>query len=143
MQILTHSAKETQDVAGSVLKNVHEASIIALYGDLGSGKTTFVQGLAKELGVVGRVNSPTFLIHKTYKTGDKKIIRLHHFDLYRLGDEQEIAAIGLEDVLSEPDSLIVIEWPEKADKLLPANRINIHFEYKNDSERLLKIDSAL
>lgn len=99
------------------------ATIVALSGNLGAGKTTFVQVLARELGVKDIVQSPTYVIMKKYQVSSSKYQEtfktLVHIDLYRLEKPEELAALKLEKVFAEPSALVVIEWPERAEGALP------------------------
>jgi tRNA threonylcarbamoyladenosine biosynthesis protein TsaE len=92
-----------------------EGGIVYLSGDLGAGKTTLVRGLLRALGFSGRVKSPSYGLIESYTVGGREI---HHLDLYRLGHGEEIAYLGLEDLLSE-DSLLLVEWPERGEGWLP------------------------
>lgn len=144
INVTTHSAEETKAFAGQVLEEYKTGPlVIALYGDLGAGKTTFTQGLAESLGVTHHVNSPTFLIHKTYKLEKQKFSVLHHFDLYRFASEVDARDVGLLDMISDENAVSVIEWPERVEARLPRNRINIYIGHISDTERKIKIDSTL
>ena len=124
-------------MAQEFAKTLHGGEVICLYGDLGHGKTTFTQGLAKGLGVTRIVNSPTFIIMRSYKLPNEKT--LYHVDLYRLEHEQEMIDIGLSDLMHNPDTIVVIEWPEKLGKLLPSRRIDVKFVYQNEEKRQIEI----
>ena len=133
MQKITNSSEETKKLAQDFTKKLKGGEIIALFGDLGSGKTTFTQGLAKGLGVKERITSPAFVILNLHKV--KKGLGLAHFDLYRLNNEAELEGIGATDYLSKKDIICVIEWPEKAKKLLSPNTIWITFEHIDENKR--------
>lgn len=141
--ILTHSTAETQDLASKLLHTLNEKNVIALYGDLGGGKTTFSQGVAKELGINRRIISPTFTIIKNYslETSRKDFIfqRLYHVDLYRIGDPEEVIDLGILDFMKDPQSIILIEWAEKMEEYLPKRRIDVRFEYIDESKRRITI----
>ena len=107
------------------------ALVVGLSGELGSGKTTFMKGVAKALGVTETVTSPTFVIMKTYNlqptTYNPNFNMLIHIDVYRLEKEKELLALGWEELKKDPESIIFIEWPEKVKGILPKNIIKIKF----------------
>ena len=123
--IITKSAQETAAVgermAGTVAPNVY-----CLYGDLGSGKTTFAQGFAKGLGITSRLLSPTFIIVRRYEIPNTTGF-LYHVDLYRLHTSHSLDDIGLREILTDPQSYVVIEWAEKLGRLRPQKRTDISF----------------
>lgn len=141
---ITNSFEETQklgeDFARSLLAGSKGEAFntVALYGDLGSGKTTFVQGLAKGLGIKQRIISPTFVIVRSYKL---EVMSFYHIDLYRTENEKDIDGLGLEEILSNPQNITVIEWAEKLKNYLPKKRIDAYFFYENENER--KINFSL
>lgn len=149
----TKSAKETQLFAKEFLNSL-KSNLVCLYGPLGSGKTTFVQGLAKALGVKKQIISPTFILIKEYKikpsllqpkAGPPLVDITHyslltHIDCYRLNSEKDIRSIDLTELWFNPENLVVIEWAEKIKKILPKKRVDIKFEYINENKRRIKID---
>ena len=145
MEILTKRARETQELGEKIGTDLKTGCLICLYGDLGSGKTTFMQGFAKGLGVKKRVLSPTFIIMRQYpiENCELKIENLTHVDLYRIKDEKDVESIGLEEIWSDPKNIIAIEWPEKIEKILPEKRVNIHFEYFGEDKRKITINDQL
>jgi len=142
MEFITKSARETQKVGRKIAVNLVKKtpSIIALTGDLGSGKTTFVQGFVKGLGVRKRIISPTFILMRTYKA--KKKNTLYHLDLYRIESnfEKEIENLGVKDLWKEEKNILIIEWAEKIKNLLPDDTIWIKFEYLSDGQRKIIIE---
>jgi tRNA threonylcarbamoyladenosine biosynthesis protein TsaE len=96
-----------------------QATVLALHGDLGAGKTTFVQTLARQLGVQEVVTSPTFVLMKQYETSEQ-FKQLIHIDAYRLEEPAELERLGLPELLALPNTLICIEWAERVAELLPA-----------------------
>ena len=112
--------------------------VIALQGQLGAGKTTFVQGLAQALGVSQAVMSPTFALEKQYQTN--KGFTLHHFDWYRLEDPEAVAMLGVEELFGQPESVVVIEWPERNPELLPSDTIRIKITYVDEQVRKITIN---
>ena len=129
MEFTTKSARGTQKLGRKVAADLVKKTptIIALTGDLGSGKTTFVQGFAKALGVRKKIISPTFILMRTYKARKRKM--LYHLDLYRLESnfEEEIENLGIKDVWKDGKNILVIEWAEKIKDLLPTGTIWIKF----------------
>lgn len=139
-EIISKSPQETQEIARRILSNLKKGGVIALYGELGSGKTTFAQGIARALGITQRVVSPTFLIRKEYSIPTKNNIRkLYHLDLYRLQSAKEVDAIGIREIMNEQDALVLIEWPEKIIESLPTSTIHIIFEYIDETTRKITI----
>lgn len=103
------------------------ATIVALRGELGAGKTTFTQALARVLGVAESLQSPTYVLMKTYATTHPAFAVLVHIDAYRLEKSEEFAALKPEAFLSDPHTLVIVEWPEKAGNLLPRPDLMINF----------------
>ena len=117
MRILTNSAQETVKAGQALAKKLKSGVVVLLEGELGGGKTTFVKGLVKGLGIKARVASPTFTLLRQYK---KKGLTVNHLDFYRLDNIADIYAIGLDEYLYARDSLTFIEWGEKIEPSLPA-----------------------
>jgi len=113
--VITESAESTRELAAGLAAILPPESTLALHGDMGVGKTTFVQGLARGLGVTQRVTSPTFAIYSVHPGRQRPLI---HLDAYRLENEQQIESLLLEDFLVSPYCLAV-EWPEKIATWLP------------------------
>lgn len=101
------------------------ATIIMLSGDLGAGKTTLTQGIARALGVEETVTSPTFVLEKIYELTGQKWVRLIHIDAYRLVSEHELEVLGWREMAKDPSNLIIIEWPEMVAELIPTDAIRI------------------
>lgn len=143
------SEKETEALALVVLDKLKDQNVIALIGNLGSGKTTFTHGLAFALGVKKRVTSPTFVLMRRYdlklKTqkskveNTKKFRELYHFDLYRLQGLADIKDLGIEEIWQEKRNLVVIEWAEKIKSLLPKNTVWINFQYMGKDKRKISM----
>jgi len=133
-EIITESPDETKQLAGQLAGKLRPGSVLALHGDLGSGKTCFVQGLAETLGVTEIVNSPTFAIINEYRGR----FRLYHVDLYRINSLAEAEALGMDEFL-EGDGITAIEWPEIFSSLLPKDTIHVYFEFVDVNRRRIKI----
>lgn len=131
----TRSAQETQTLAARLARDLAAGDVIALAGDLGAGKTTFTQGLALGLGVTAPVTSPTFVLINRYRTADGPI--LQHADCYRLQNALlEMWDAGLGDLFAG-DDIVVIEWADRIPGLLPADHLEIQFEYLDEEKRRL------
>lgn len=130
----TNNSKETQKLAYDFAKTLGTGETICLYGDLGSGKTTFTQGLAEGLGIKGRIISPTFVIIRSHEL---KNGMFYHVDLYRTETEKDIENLGLEEIVNDSRNITVIEWAEKLMDFLLKKRIEI--EFVNEKENVRKI----
>jgi tRNA threonylcarbamoyladenosine biosynthesis protein TsaE len=157
--MISKSKKQTQKLAIRLAKRILRptpyalrAKIIALQGELGSGKTTFVQGFMRGLCIKHHITSPTFIIYRKYqilRAGSQKITNyqlpitnyyIYHFDLYRIHKPKEILDLGFRKIIRNPANIVLIEWPEKIKKILPKNTIWVYFEHgKNKQERIIKI----
>jgi len=133
MKIITHSPAETEAFGEQIGRSATHGLVIALSGDLGAGKTQFVRGLARGLGISGRVHSPTFTLVNEY-TGGR--LTLFHLDLYRLETPEQILSAGVEEFL-KPDGVSVIEWAERINDVQPAmdQLLKIRIEIISESER--------
>lgn len=130
------SVDQTQSIAEKLSSELRAGDCLCMYGDLGAGKTAFVQGLAKGLGVSDYVNSPTFTIVNEYEGR----FMLYHFDVYRISDPDEMFDIGFDEYLNN-DGICVIEWAELIEDILPEHRCNIHITKENDDNtRKIKIE---
>ena len=134
-EIITKNAEGTAEV-GRQLAGEHP-KVVCLYGELGSGKTTFAQGFAKGLGIIGRLLSPTFIIVRRYDL--LKNLSFYHIDLYRLNSTDEMEELGLAEIFSDPAAFVVVEWADKLGNLLPADRIDIHFSVLDDGKHKITI----
>lgn len=124
MQYTTHSAEETKAIAAQFAATLKGGEFIVLVGDLGSGKTTFVQGLAEALGSSANVKSPTFTVMNLYPATHKTIKQIVHIDYYRVPTASE--DLGLEDY-QRPDTIIIAEWPTERD--LKNHPVVVRFEH--------------
>ncbi len=121
--IASNSPEETQALAASLLRGLKRGAVLALHGELGSGKTCFVQGLAAALGVEQIVASPSYTLINEYAGR----CPLYHIDLYRLQNISELHELGLEDYF-ETDGITAVEWAERAADLLPETALHVYFE---------------
>ncbi len=137
--MISKNLKETEKIAKNFLEklsaNRNGATIVGLYGDLGSAKTTFVQGVAKILGTKDFITSPTYVIEKVYNIDYKGFERMVHIDLYRIESAQELLHLNWNEIIADPKNLIFIEWPEKISEIMPNNHIKIDFKFISENER--------
>ena len=135
MNCTTHSPEETRELGARFAADLKPGDILALKGPLGSGKTCFVQGIARGLGVTERyITSPTFVLIREYQGR----LPLYHIDLYRLGSGIEIGMLGLDEYL-HGDGVTAIEWPEKIEEGLPERTITISLDCINEMSRKITI----
>lgn len=147
MIYLSKSLDQTQNIAKKILGGLSGQNVLALMGDLGSGKTTFVQALGKVLGIKQRVVSPTFILMRSYKiplvirkTGsDSSFKHLYHLDLYRLNSWGEVKTLGIEEIWADPKNLVCIEWAEKIELYLPKKYMRLEFEYLDENLRRITL----
>jgi len=139
IELISKSAQETKTIAARMASKLKKGDILALSGELGSGKTCFTEGLALGLGISPQycVVSPTFTLINEYPGRCK----LYHIDVYRLNGPQELHDLGLEEMLS-PDGVVVIEWAEKIKDILPEGAFWIKIEYVGENERKINIHGA-
>ncbi len=132
---LTQIAQEIlRKASGARSDLATRATIIALRGDLGAGKTTFTQALAKELGIHDAVQSPTYVLMKSYPIDFEGFKKLIHIDAYRLDKPEEFTALAPETFLNDPENLIVIEWPERVEGVLPTPDLLLNFTHTDSEE---------
>ena len=136
MKYLTHSEADTAALAARFAETLKIGDCVLLHGDLGAGKSVFVRGVARAMGVRGAMPSPTFTLMIPYE-GD---VKLYHFDLYRLGDTEEFYAAGLDEFVGG-DGVALIEWPEMAE-LAPEGAIHVRISRSDagDDAREIEID---
>ncbi len=139
----TQSLEEFKDLVREFimsLKPQNNAVVVGLSGNLGSGKTTFTQEVAKTLGITETVTSPTFVIEKIYKLPKENWFEhLIHIDAYRLEKESELLHLGWNELVLNPRNLIFIEWPEKVEGIMPKNAKRIKFTFVDENTRQIEI----
>jgi len=136
LTIRTTSPEETTALGEELGKLLAPGDVVALYGDLGAGKTTLTRGIAVGLGLAADIQSPTFtLIHE-----HPGAIPLYHIDLYRLSNEREAESLGVEEYVYG-DGVTVIEWGEKVQSILPAERLDITVRMTGDTDRELTLET--
>lgn len=113
------------------------ATLVTLSGELGAGKTAFAASLAKALGIPGSVTSPTFVLEKIYAIPGGRYKRLAHIDAYRLDDGADLAPLGFDELMSDPETLVVLEWPERVANALPNADVAIRLSIADNDARTL------
>ncbi len=138
---LQNLAAFARDVLGRLPKGGKSAVVIALEGDLGAGKTTFVQALARELGITETLQSPTYVLMKKYQTSNPKFQTLIHIDAYRLKSAAEFAALKPEMFLTDSHALVCIEWQKNVAGALPKADITVRFSSDDakEEERYIEV----
>ena len=152
---VTKNSQATREFAKKIAKKIlsnftasKKATVIALEGDLGGGKTTFLQGFARGLGIKERITSPTFVILKSFKIGKgkksktKNLIKyekLYHFDCYRINKIKDVLDLGLQEIISNPKNIVAIEWSERVEKALPKDALKIKFKFIDKNTRELTL----
>lgn len=131
-RIVINNLKEIENAADRFLEFTDRSNVIAFYGTMGAGKTTFIKAICKVLGVPDTVNSPTFTIINEYRTKEGKSI--YHFDFYRIDKIEEAYDIGFDEFI-ENGSLSLIEWPEKIETLLPDNTLRVQINVLENEVR--------
>lgn len=135
---ITKSFEETQKLGYDFAKTLKRGAMVCLYGDLGSGKTTFVQGLAKGLGIKKRIISPTFVIVRSHKL---EVGSFYHIDLYRIESERNLEELGIEEIINNKNNIVAIEWAEKLKNYLSQKRIDIKFSYEKENVKKITFSS--
>jgi tRNA threonylcarbamoyladenosine biosynthesis protein TsaE len=130
---ITRSPSQTRKLGEKLAKEVlrlrkDKAIVVALEGELGGGKTTFLQGFAKGLKIKKQILSPTFVVLKRFKISNSNFKNFYHIDCWRIQKPKEILKLGFKKILSDSRNIIAIEWAEKIKEILPKNRINLKFK---------------
>jgi len=129
----SYSERDTQQFAKDIIRRLGQRNLILLQGELGAGKTVVAQAIAEELGVGDVVTSPTYVLLKVYNTDDQQYRRMVHADLYRIEYNQHIDEIGLTDYLSDPETLVVVEWPERILGSWPHDAVLVRLDFGDKS----------
>jgi len=136
--VITKSASETKKIAENLAKEIlagEGGAVLGLKGNLGGGKTTFVQGFAKGLGIKEKILSPTFNIFKKYKN-------FYHIDCYRIKREKEAIDLGFQEIFSNPENIVAVEWPENIKKIMPERTIWLTFKVIGENKRKITIKQS-
>ena len=137
MEYITANERETEALGAAFGAKIADGSVVAMYGDLGAGKTAFVRGMARGMGITERVSSPTFTIVNEY-LGDRTLI---HFDMYRLGSADELFDIGWEDYIAR-GAVCAVEWSENVEEAFYGDEIILTIEKTSDTSRKITIEGA-
>ena len=135
MIVRSSSEAETERIGENLARALPEGSVVALYGDLGAGKTAFVRGMARGLGIEARVSSPTFTIVNEYSGGGRELL---HFDMYRLGGAEELFDIGWDDYLAR-SAVCAVEWSENVEDAFDGSEICVTLRKLSDTLREIEI----
>ena len=139
MIVKSNSSKQTNKIGIEFVNNLNPGDVLLLYGDLGAGKTTFVQGIAEGLGIKERIISPTFVLQRNHDVKFRGINKLNHIDLYRIDEPQKSDSLGLSDLFNEDKSITVIEWAERLEDFEPKKGYKIKINYVDDDKREIEI----
>ena len=137
-EFISHSQLETEEIGQKLAEKLPGGSVVAMYGDLGAGKTAFVRGMARGMGLACRVSSPTFTIVNEYE-GERELI---HFDMYRLESSDELFDIGWEDYLAR-GAVCAVEWSEKVEDAFFGDEIVVRIDKLGDNERRITIGEGV
>ncbi|MCX6793466.1 MAG: tRNA (adenosine(37)-N6)-threonylcarbamoyltransferase complex ATPase subunit type 1 TsaE [Candidatus Falkowbacteria bacterium] len=129
MKKITKTAKQTEALGKKFVASLKQGGAFGLIGELGAGKTAFIKGVAKALGIKSTITSPTFVLMKVYKTKNKQIKHLVHVDAYRIKKAAHLSGIGLEDYIIDPEALVLIEWADKVKSLIKTKKNIINFSH--------------
>ena len=140
MKKITKNNTETKKFGIEFSKKLKPGDTLLLFGDLGSGKTTFTQGLAKGLGIKDRILSPTFVLQRIHDIPDSKIKYFNHIDLYRIEKPLEIKSLGLSEVFEDKETISVIEWAERLKDFSLKKGYKLYFKYLDTDAREIKIE---
>jgi len=135
--IQSGSAEQTKKIGRDYAKKIKNGGLLLLYGDLGSGKTTFTQGFAQELGITRHINSPTFLLLRSYEIPQNADGKFFHLDLYRLENSDGIDDLGFEEILQNSKNIIVVEWADRLDGKKSLKGTRLYFEYLGNEKRMI------
>ncbi len=141
-EIISHSEEETRSIAAEFVTHLLAGSVVALRGDLGAGKTAFSAGILTALGAVGPFQSPTFVIMRRYDLTVptlQGIRRVYHIDAYRINASDDLARLGFEEWITDPEGLVLLEWPERVESILPKKIVTVSLETVSETERGISV----
>lgn len=141
-KIIVKNSEETQGLAKKIAKKLKGGEVICLEGDLGSGKTTFTQGLLEELGAEGPYTSPTFVVMKKYDLDENGASNVYHIDAYRINADG-MTDLGWEEISKNKDNIVIVEWPENIGTVLPESALWVTFLWVDENEREIVFDDRI
>lgn len=146
MEFISKSDRETKKLAEVLAKEMAKRPVrrkggvvIGLEGELGAGKTVFVKGFARGLGLKDKITSPTFVLLKSYKVKRGNFRQMIHIDAYRLKDHHDLIGLGVKELINDPNSVILIEWSERVKKILPKNYLRVHLDHLDKKTRKITV----
>ncbi|MDO8676518.1 MAG: tRNA (adenosine(37)-N6)-threonylcarbamoyltransferase complex ATPase subunit type 1 TsaE [Candidatus Azambacteria bacterium] len=146
MVAMSKSPWQTQKIAFDLVKKIinggmlRNAQVIALEGELGAGKTTFVKGFARALGIKSHITSPTFVLMKRYSISQPKTY-LYHIDAYRIKNYRDLISLGIKEIIVSPANIVLIEWSDRVKPILPKKYIKIHIDHIDSKTRKISIQN--
>ena len=168
MRLISKSISDTQKIAKILVAKLNRkpvkrvATVLALEGELGAGKTVLAKAIAKQLGVKQTITSPTFVLMKQYKVPQRANSKMQgarerkkesdylpfafsskllvHIDAYRLKDYRDLELLGIKEILANPENLVLIEWSDRVRKITPKSAIKVHIDHIGESERVIKVN---
>lgn len=136
--MIVNSLKETKELAQNLAQDPC-FRIVGLQGELGSGKTTFVQFFAKALGVQDKILSPTFVIFRSFALKNKHFKKLYHFDCYRINQAKEILNLGFQEIIADKRNIVLIEWSDRIEELLSLETTILEFKFIGKNKREINV----
>jgi len=146
IEIISESSFKTKEIAKKIAKALageyfyKKALVIGLKGELGGGKTTFIQGFAKGSDIKEKILSPTFVMMKSFSIKKGKFRKLHHLDVYRIDSTAELKTLRFKEILSDKKNIVLIEWVDLIKKAVPKDSINITFSFVSENTRRITIE---
>lgn len=142
-EIESVSETQTEQIAADFARKTTPGTVVAIYGELGAGKTVFARGFARGLGVTETVSSPTFTIMQEYKLDKdaKGITWFYHLDLYRIENPESALVFGVDEYLSNDNAVLLVEWAERIEKLLPKNTVRVEISHSGETTRKIRFAS--
>ncbi len=143
---ISNNTSQTKKIGKSLAEKIlnkkkkeKKAQVLTLQGELGGGKTTFLQGFAKGLGIKERILSPTFVIFKRFRLFNQNFKFFYHIDCYRIKKEREILSLGFKKIISNPQNIVAVEWANHIKNILPKGVISIDFNFRDKNKRKIII----